>query len=126
LIISVAEKQFCEHYKTSELGRQLGLTRDRLTLLALLLGSDYTEGISGIGIVNAMETLHVFPDCEALKEFKEWLESPDISRFEPIERRAVRVRARSGVPHLQEHGVLIAKASICVFRPRQPNATKRF
>jgi DNA excision repair protein ERCC-5 len=31
-----------------------------MIIFALLLGSDYTEGIKGIGIVNAMEILKVF------------------------------------------------------------------
>lgn len=34
--------------------RKLGLTREKLILFAMLLGSDYTDGVKGIGIVNAM------------------------------------------------------------------------
>lgn len=93
-----AEKQFCEQYTTAEIERDFGLSQERLALLAMLLGSDYTEGVAGIGIVNAMETLHVFPDLEGLREFREWLESPDYSTFEPIQKRASRVRANGGAP----------------------------
>jgi DNA excision repair protein ERCC-5 len=35
------------------------LTREKLILFALMLGSDYTDGVKGIGIVNAMEILKV-------------------------------------------------------------------
>ena len=38
----------------------LGLDRHRLIGLALLLGSDYTEGIRGVGVVNAMEILGAY------------------------------------------------------------------
>ena len=38
-----------------------GLSRDHLIVLAYLLGSDYTEGLEGIGIVMAMEVLRDFP-----------------------------------------------------------------
>lgn len=91
-----AEKQYCEEYKASELQREFGLSRDRLALLALLLGSDYTEGIAGIGIVNAMETLHVYPTVDSLTDFKEWLDSPDYERFEPMGKRAAKARAAAG------------------------------
>jgi hypothetical protein len=39
----------------SDVERELGLDRDLLVRLALLLGSDYTEGCQGVGIVNAVE-----------------------------------------------------------------------
>ena len=45
-----------EEYKASDFYREVGLDRQKLIYLALLLGSDYTEGISGIGIVNAVST----------------------------------------------------------------------
>jgi 5'-3' exonuclease len=32
----------------------------------MLLGSDYTEGIKGIGIVNAMEILKIFDNFEKI------------------------------------------------------------
>jgi len=37
-----------------------------LIYLALFLGSDYTEGIRGVGIVNGMEIVHAFDSLEAL------------------------------------------------------------
>lgn len=35
--------------------QDLGVGTDEVVALALLLGSDYTEGVRGVGIVNAME-----------------------------------------------------------------------
>lgn len=37
------------------------LTREQLILLALLVGSDYTTGVDGVGPVTAMEILASFP-----------------------------------------------------------------
>lgn len=48
-----------------------------LIQLALLLGSDYTEGIHGIGIVNAVEVVHAFPGESGLEAFRKWVLSPD-------------------------------------------------
>ena len=43
-----------EEYRAADFQTEIGLDRQKLIYLALLLGSDYTEGISGIGIVNAV------------------------------------------------------------------------
>lgn len=40
--------------------------------LAFLLGSDYTEGLPGVGPVLAMELLKEFPGEDGLHQFKEW------------------------------------------------------
>ncbi|KAI8428238.1 hypothetical protein MSG28_002459 [Choristoneura fumiferana] len=67
------------------------LTREQLILLALLVGSDYTTGVAGVGPVTAMEILASFPFnkkqvlaetskqvkyaklLDGLKEFKLWV-----------------------------------------------------
>lgn len=46
--------------------------------MALFLGSDYTLGIKGIGIVNAYEIVSTFDNFESLRRFKEWASLPDI------------------------------------------------
>lgn len=51
--------------------------REKLIQMAMLLGSDYTEGVAGIGVVNALEVVQAFPGEEGFVKFKEWLESPD-------------------------------------------------
>jgi len=56
----------------------LGLNRERLIILALFLGCDYTEGVSGVGIVNGMEIVNGFSDFESLYRFKEWARNPDL------------------------------------------------
>ena len=60
------------------------LGRNAMVALAMLLGSDYTEGVKGVGIVNAMEILDTFDVSEDLKGgldgFKKWLDG-----FDPAE-----------------------------------------
>lgn len=61
-----------ECFLLSDLTRELGLDRDKLTNLAYLLGSDYVEGLPGVGPVVAMEILDEFPGENGLLAFKEW------------------------------------------------------
>lgn len=63
------QKQYVECYISSEIDAKLGLSREKLIELALLLGSDYTEGIKGIGPVLGMEILAEFGNLDA---FKRW------------------------------------------------------
>ncbi|KZT41207.1 PIN domain-like protein [Sistotremastrum suecicum HHB10207 ss-3] len=61
-----------ECFLLSDLDRELGLNRDQLIRLAYLLGSDYIEGIPGVGPVVAMELLKEFPGSDGLHKFKDW------------------------------------------------------
>ena len=51
--------------------------KNELVKLAMLLGSDYTDGVRGVGIVNGMEILQAFPSDDirkGLQAFREWLD----------------------------------------------------
>ncbi|KAK0469719.1 uncharacterized protein EV420DRAFT_1496229 [Desarmillaria tabescens] len=61
-----------ECFLTSDLARELGLDRGTLVRLAYLLGSDYVDGLPGVGPVVAMELLKEFPGDGGLHKFKEW------------------------------------------------------
>eukprot|EP01132_Coremiostelium_polycephalum_P007394 gene7394-9086_t len=59
-------QRFC----TTDIQTKLGLTRDMLINIALLLGCDYTMGVKGIGIINAVEIINEFDnDLVAFKQF---------------------------------------------------------
>ncbi|KAK3720164.1 DNA repair protein rad2 [Vermiconidia calcicola] len=62
--------KFVECYLTSDMEKEFDLTRDKLISVAHLLGSDYTEGLPGVGPVTALEILSEFP---TLEEFRNWL-----------------------------------------------------
>lgn len=61
-----------ECYLAADLEKELSLSREQLISIAHLLGSDYTEGIPGIGPVTAIEILSEFPGRNGLDNFKEW------------------------------------------------------
>lgn len=71
------EQQYVEAYYARDAQKELGLGRNQLVSLAMLLGGDYTDGVKGVGIVNGMEILQAFPvgDIkEGLQEFRDWLD----------------------------------------------------
>ncbi|OQE17656.1 hypothetical protein PENSTE_c020G03305 [Penicillium steckii] len=63
------QSKFVECYLTSDLEKEYALHRQKLISFAHLLGSDYTEGIPGIGPVTALEIITEFNDLE---EFRDW------------------------------------------------------
>ncbi|KAI5430693.1 DNA repair protein uvh3, variant 2 [Lathyrus oleraceus] len=71
------DRKYVETYFMEDIEKELGLTREKLIRMALLLGSDYTEGVSGIGIVNAIEVVTAFPEEDGFQKFRQWVESPD-------------------------------------------------
>ncbi|KAL1879323.1 hypothetical protein VTK73DRAFT_7160 [Phialemonium thermophilum] len=66
--------KFVECYLSSDLEKELSLSREQLISLAQLLGSDYTEGLPGIGPVTALEILSEFSGADGLEDFKAWWE----------------------------------------------------
>ncbi|KAL4784545.1 hypothetical protein BJX76DRAFT_326891 [Aspergillus varians] len=61
--------KYVECYLTTDLEKEYALHRRKLISFAHLLGSDYTEGIPGIGPVTALEILTEFA---TLEEFRDW------------------------------------------------------
>ncbi|XP_042394481.1 DNA repair protein UVH3-like isoform X2 [Zingiber officinale] len=78
------DRKYVETYFMKDIESELGLNRENLIRMAMLLGSDYTEGVSGIGIVNAIEVVHAFPEKDGLHKFREWVESPDPNIFDEL------------------------------------------
>ncbi|XP_062910959.1 DNA excision repair protein ERCC-5 [Mobula hypostoma] len=68
------QDKYVEYYQYIHLHNQLGLDRRKLINLAYFLGSDYTEGIPGVGYVTAMELLNEFlgPGLEPLYRIRDW------------------------------------------------------
>jgi len=64
--------KYVECYLASDIERELHLDRKRLIVLALLLGSDYAEGLQGVGVVTAMEILNEFEGEDMLVSFRDW------------------------------------------------------
>lgn len=56
----MASRKFVEIYNSQLASQELGVSRGDYVAMAYLLGSDYAEGVRGIGIVNAMEIVRAF------------------------------------------------------------------
>lgn len=63
------QSKFVECYLASDLEKEYALHQQKLISFAHLLGSDYTEGIPGIGPVTALEIVTEF---SSLEEFRDW------------------------------------------------------
>ena len=63
------QSKYVECYLTSDFEKEYALHRRKLISFAHLLGSDYTEGIPGIGPVTALEIVTEFPNLE---DFRDW------------------------------------------------------
>ncbi|KAL2270183.1 hypothetical protein VTJ83DRAFT_2367 [Remersonia thermophila] len=64
--------KYVECYLAEDLEAELSLSREQLIALAQLLGSDYTEGLAGVGPVTALELLAEFPGADGLERFRDW------------------------------------------------------
>jgi len=68
------QEKYVEFFSHTELVQHFGLTREKLVCVALLTGSDYTEGVETVGPVTALEVLAEFPGegISPLQDFKQW------------------------------------------------------
>jgi DNA excision repair protein ERCC-5 len=66
------DAKYVECFLSSDLERELSLSRERLITLAYLLGSDYTIGLPHVGPIVAMELMASFPGPRGLMDFKRW------------------------------------------------------
>ncbi|XP_011506583.1 PREDICTED: DNA repair protein complementing XP-G cells [Ceratosolen solmsi marchali] len=71
-------------FLSSDINHHFKLSRNELILLALLVGSDYTSGLSGVGPVTALEILAAFPSDEkdilrGLRAFSSWYRAGKLS-----------------------------------------------
>jgi len=102
-----------ECFLSSDLERELGLNRDKLIRLAYLLGSDYTDGIPGVGPVVAMELLTEFSGSDSLHRFKEWWKKVQ-SGLDKTEDTATQFRKRfvSACPEEWPNPAVVSIASL--------------
>ncbi|OII76289.1 DNA-repair protein UVH3 [Cryptosporidium andersoni] len=62
-----------EKYDKVDIENFLGIkNHDQMCILALLLGCDYTVGVSGVGPVNALEILKAYPNLSDMEKLKQW------------------------------------------------------
>ncbi|XP_066255431.1 DNA excision repair protein ERCC-5 [Euwallacea similis] len=81
------QSKYVMEFRAKNIEHHFKLPREQMVLLALLVGSDYTVGLQGVGPVTAMEILAAFPPgkkevnlcnisqgdlISGLKEFRSW------------------------------------------------------
>lgn len=77
--------KFVECYLAADIEKELSLSRQNLISIAHLLGSDYTEGLTGVGPVTAVEILSEFPsDTTGLQDFADWWQHVQSNPLEPV------------------------------------------
>ena len=87
------DKKYVEVYNASDAKKELGISQEDFIALALLLGCDYSDGVRGVGIVNAMEVLRAWPPGElggavgALRQFRTWLDEVDADDLRRLARK---------------------------------------
>jgi len=74
-----------ECFFLADFAREIGIDREKLVQLAYLLGSDYVEGLPGVGPVVAMELLKEFPESDSLHRFNDWWQRVQSGRDKPEE-----------------------------------------
>ncbi|ORY04915.1 PIN domain-like protein [Basidiobolus meristosporus CBS 931.73] len=93
------QAKFVECYQSSDLEREMKLDQEKLISLAYLLGSDYTEGVSGIGVVNAMEILNEWSGEEGLERFRDWWKDlTSISTDSPVRKKLRNILKKCYIP----------------------------
>jgi 5'-3' exonuclease len=95
------QAKFVECYTKQDLKQGMGLDRDTLIQIAYLVGSDYTEGLEGVGTVMAMEIISEWfgEGLNGLKQFGAWWREVIENTPDPDE-QAVRTRLRKHVAKL--------------------------
>ncbi|KAH9512801.1 DNA repair protein [Bulinus truncatus] len=96
------QSKYVEMYSLDNIHNHFGLSRDQLINLALLCGSDYTEGIQGVGPVRALEIMAEFPGdgLDGLKMFRKWWEKAKkkASSESKLRNRLKELKLNSGFP----------------------------
>lgn len=118
--------------------REMGLHREDLVALAYFLGSDYCEGVTGVGIVNAVEIIHAFPmhanantsadgeqgkvggasaaaaaavdgPLRGLRRFKEWLHGFDLEQELRFSTSGVKAKSAADKNDIDDEKLVSAK-----------------
>ena len=82
--------KYVEYFQADEIKRVFRMEREQLIQMALLTGSDYTEGVETVGPVTALEIMAEFPNTEGLnglERFRDWLHRVQSKKNAPPENK---------------------------------------
>ncbi|KAL6728344.1 hypothetical protein Aduo_010124 [Ancylostoma duodenale] len=132
-----------QHYGSRIIQQSLGLSQSEFVGIAILSGGDYSSGLAGVGVVNAIELLSEFAVARSsdedrsqeaetlstLKNLGEWLKTfeSDVEMPEPI---AIRRKLRTLIKKNNEMDriKLVANPDVVAayFRPNVDKSNERF
>ncbi|CAF5068835.1 unnamed protein product, partial [Rotaria sp. Silwood1] len=77
------QNQLVEYYDSTIIANQLGLDRESMIAIGMIVGSDYTKGIPNAGIMTALEILQEFHGTcmERLEKFRRWWKKAQNSEY---------------------------------------------
>ncbi|CAG9798598.1 unnamed protein product [Chironomus riparius] len=114
------QKKIVKQFEIQDIENRFKLNRNKLIQLAMLVGSDYTVGINGVGAVTAMEILAAFPPTpeeengtdsyqslmSSLRKFRDWYDNgKQDMKHKGLKSQLKNIELISGFPNLN-----IAKA----------------
>ncbi|EYC01107.1 hypothetical protein Y032_0110g168 [Ancylostoma ceylanicum] len=132
-----------QHYGSRIIQQSLGLSQSEFVGIAILSGGDYSSGLAGVGVVNAIELLSEFAvtrsadegrsleaeTLSTLKKMEEWLKTfeSDVETPEPI---AIRRKLRTLIKKNNEMDriKLVANPDVVAayFRPNVDKSKEKF
>ncbi|GFS17107.1 DNA repair protein complementing XP-G cells-like protein [Elysia marginata] len=91
------QSKHVELYTMDNIHNHFSLSREQLINIALLCGSDYTEGLQGVGPVRALEIMAEFPGTglEGLYKFRQWWDKAKKTPGSLIVENKIRARLRN-------------------------------
>ncbi|CAF2186057.1 unnamed protein product [Rotaria magnacalcarata] len=98
------QEQLVEHYDSTIIANQLGLDRESMIAIGMIVGSDYTKGIPNAGIMTALEILQEFHGTcmERLEKFRHWwkkAQNPDYKTQSKVLKRLKNLALFEGFPN---------------------------
>ncbi|CAF3428673.1 unnamed protein product [Rotaria socialis] len=98
------QEQLVEHYDSTIIANQLGLDRESMIAIGMIVGSDYTNGIPNAGIMTALEILQEFHGTcmERLEKFRHWwkkAQKPDYKTQSKVLKRLKNLALFEGFPN---------------------------
>ncbi|CAF3780367.1 unnamed protein product [Rotaria sordida] len=98
------QDQLVEYYDSTIISNQLGLDRETMIAIGMIVGSDYTKGIPNAGIMTALEILQEFHGTcmERLEKFRRWwkkAQKPEYKTQSKILKRLKNLELFEGFPN---------------------------
>jgi|Deesub1362A_J573_1020465.scaffolds.fasta_scaffold00001_228 flap endonuclease-1 len=73
-----------ELVRLEDILKGLGLTREQLVDIGILIGTDYNEGVKGIGPKRALELIKTYGTIDKIPEARQWFSNEDVEEIRKL------------------------------------------